>query len=311
MSVRNIPSFPALRAFEAAARLGSFVLASEELHLTPSAISHQVRALEGHFGRLLFMRRNRQVELTPEGRALLGRLTPAFDALEAACGEVRRVPTAQALSVHCAPSFASKWLGPRLPLFMRRHPGISIRLSVSADPVDLVRHQEIDLVIAYGPVMPRRGVMVETLGVEQVAALAAPELDRLCSPVDAATQPRLPRLESAVSPVRWSDWFSLNGLVLPRAGPAPRPSFDRGALAVSAAVQGLGAVLESTRFAQEEIARGELVMLGGRALRAVPRELHFLCYRASQRDLSRIQAFREWLLEILGQEPAQAEPVWG
>lgn len=309
--MRQIPSFLALRAFEAAARLGSFVLASEELHLTPSAISHQVRSLEAHFDRLLFVRRNRQVALTPEGRGLLGRLTPALDAIEAACAEVGRGPAVQTLCVHCAPSFASKWLGPRLPLFMRRHPGIGIRLSASADPIDLMRHEELDLVIAYGPVPPRRGVVVEGLGVEQVAALAAPDVGRMHDPLDASALRRLVLIESAVSPVRWADWCGLNGVALPAAGAASRPSFDRGALAVSAAVQGLGAVLESTRFAQEEIARGELVLLGGRAMRSVPRTLHFLCTRTAQRELPRVVAFREWLLETLARESVDAEPVWG
>ncbi len=306
--MRQIPSFLALRAFEAAARLESFVLASEELHLTPSAISHQVRALEEHFGRLLFVRRNRQVELTPEGGSLLRRLTPALDALEAACAETGRAPPAQTLCVHCAPSFASKWLGPRLPLFMRRHPGIAIRLSASAEPIDLARQEGLDLVIAYGTVAPRRGVVVEALGVEQVAALAAPDLARQCEPLDPAALLRLTLIESAVSPVRWGEWFDLNGLAPPAAAPAPRPSFDRAALAVSAAVQGLGVVLESTRFAQEEIARGELVLLGGRAVRPVPRELHFLCFRAAQRDLPKVLAFRGWLLETLGRERVDAAP---
>lgn len=304
--MRQLPSLPAIRAFEAAARLGSFVLASEELHLTPSAISHQVRALEAHLGCLLFVRGHRQVALTPQGRGLLGRLTPALDAIEAACAEAGRGPAVQTLCVHCAPSFASKWLGPRLPLFMRRHPGIGIRLSASADPIDLMRHEALDLVIAYGPVAPRRGIVAEGLGVEQVAALAAPETARLHDPLDAAALRRLVLIESAVSPVRWADWFGLNGVALPSGG-ASRPSFDRGALAVSAAVQGLGAVLESTRFAQEEIARGELVLLGGGAMRPVPRTLHFLCTRAAQRELPRVVAFREWLLETLGEEPAGAE----
>ena len=309
--MRQIPSFLALRAFEAAARLGSFVLASEELHLTPSAISHQVRALEAHLGRRLFVRRNRSVEPTQEGRGLLGRLTPALDALEAACLEAGRAEVAQTLRVHCAPSFASKWLGPRLPLFMRRHPGIGIRLSASAEPIDLARHEGLDLVIAYGAVPPRRGIVVESRRGEPGAARGAPGAGRRPDTRAAAALGRLTLIESAVSPVRWADWFALNGLALPAAGAAPRPSFDRGALAVSAAVQGLGVVLESTRFARDEIARGELVPLGGGASRAVPRELHFLCTRAAQRDLPTVLAFREWLLEALGQEPAEAGPVWG
>ena len=298
--MRQIPSFLALRAFEAAARLESFVLASEELHLTPSAVSHQVRALEGHFGCLLFARRNRRVEPTAEGQHLLRRLTRTFDALEAACAEVGRASQAQTLAVHCAPSFASKWLGPRLPLFMQDHPEISIRLSSSADPVDLVRQEGLDLVVAYGQAVTRRGIVVEPLGVEQVAALATPGLDTLFDPSSPAPLACLTLIESVLSPVRWPEWFAANRLSHLAADPASRPSFDRGALAVSAAVQGLGVALESTRFAQDEIARGELVLLGGQTSCCISREMHFLCYRASQRNLPKILAFRTWLLETLG-----------
>ncbi|MBE7204521.1 MAG: LysR family transcriptional regulator, partial [Parafilimonas terrae] len=112
--MRRIPSFPALRAFESAARLGSFARASEELHLTPSAVSHQIRALERGFERPLFRRANRQATLTADGERLLAGLSDAFDAIEAVCAELKP-PAASlkaALAVHCTPSFAAKWLGP-------------------------------------------------------------------------------------------------------------------------------------------------------------------------------------------------------
>src|SRR5262245_57158106 len=130
--MRKIPNFVLLRAFEAAARLQSFSLAAHELHLTPSAISHQVRELEECFGRALFLRSHRRVDLTPEGRRLFESLTRVLDALEACCAEVNLAPSGQVLSVYCAPSFAVKWLGPRLPAFTKDHPGITIRLSSGA-----------------------------------------------------------------------------------------------------------------------------------------------------------------------------------
>ena len=104
-------------------------------------------------------------------------------------------------------------------------------------------------------------------------------------------------IESAVSPVQWSDWFALNGLSSPKR--AERPSFDRGALSVSAAAQGLGFALESTRFAEDELKSGELVRAGGGRLRDIQREMHFLCYRTVQRDLKKIVAFRRWLLAAI------------
>jgi hypothetical protein len=115
--------------FVPTARLQSFALAAHELHLTPSAISHQVRELEEVFGRALFLRAHRRVELTAEGRRLLEGLTRVLDALEASCAEVNLAASGQVLSVYCAPSLAVKWLGPRLPTFAKKHPDISIRLS--------------------------------------------------------------------------------------------------------------------------------------------------------------------------------------
>ena len=102
-------------------------------------------------------------------------------------------------------------------------------------------------------------------------------------------------INSVMNPVRWTDWFALNELPLPTTGAGP--SFDRGALAIAAAVQGLGLALESTRFAQEELAKGELVPVGGGRFRSVTRELHFLCYRVAQQQHPKIAAFRKWLLD--------------
>ena len=127
--MQRTPSLHALRAFEAAARLGSFARASEELHLTPSAISHQVRALERHFGRALFVRASRQVILTTDGERLLAALSQAFNTIHAVCAELSPPARKQDLSVHCTPSFAGKWLGPRLPSFLTQHLSVNIRLS--------------------------------------------------------------------------------------------------------------------------------------------------------------------------------------
>jgi len=291
--MRRIPGFVLLRAFEAAARLENFTLAALELHLTQSAISHQVRKLEDYFGRALFIRRNRRVELTPEGRRLLESLSRVFDAIEAACGEVTLAPDAQVLALHCSPSLATKWLGPMLPEFMQTHPDITIRLTSGAEPVDLTRSQELDIVITYGAVQERPGIVSVALGAEHIAPLCSPSLLR-----DSASIARqvggLTLIDSQLSKVTWADWFALNGLALPHR---PRPSFDRASLAISAAVDGLGVILESTRLAEKEIARGELVEVGARVFRPIMRETHFLSYRANEQQTRKIAACRTWILE--------------
>lgn len=292
--MQRTPSLHALRAFEAAARLGSFARASKELHLTPSAISHQVRALEQHFARPLFMRANRQVILTPDGERLLAGLSQAFGTIQDVCAELSPRPRSQDLSVHCTPSFAAKWLGPRLPRFMVEHANINLRLSSSADLPDLMRHEEIDVAIAYGSAPKVRGVATRSLGQEEIAALCSPEYAAAHRAGEAKDFDRIVLLESSFSPVRWSDWFAHNGL-----RPSSRrsgPSFDRGSLVVAAAAQGLGVALETTRFAQAELDAGSLVRLGDGRFRSIEREMHFLCYRTRDQNAQKIRRFSDWVL---------------
>lgn len=296
--MRRLPSFHALRAFEAAARLGSFVRASEELHITASAVSHQVRSLEDYFGRPLFVAGARAKVLTEDGARLSAGLVHAFDAIETACAEVTpRVSTAT-LTVHCAPSFAAKWLGPRLSRFMEHHPSISIRMSSGAGSYDLIRNEMTDVAIIYGNVPVGLGVSVEPLGEEDITALCSPSLAAGLPGYGRRSMMGLPLIESSVSPIRWSDWFAANGLG--RHPQTPTTGFDRGALVVSAAVQGMGVALETERFVEAELTSGQLVTLGGGRFRAIRRVLHHLISRTGPQVPHRVRVFRSWLLEEVG-----------
>lgn len=300
--MRKIPNFFALRAFEAAARHQSFSLGAAELNLTPSAVSHQVRELEEHFGIPLFVRANRRVEATAEGRRLFESLSRTFDALEAACNDVGAAAREQVLTVHCAPSLAVKWLGPRLPQFMQAHPDIAIRLSSGAEPLDLTRAREVDVAISYGIAREGTGVEVTALGPERIVPLCSP---RLVDPSRTAAVliASLPLIDSQLSRVTWPEWFEQNGLRLP---PVTRTSFDRAALAISAAADGMGVALESVRLAEREIARGELVELGGGAFAPLERDTHFLSCRSEQLDVGKVDRFKTWLLREAGVTTATA-----
>lgn len=298
--MRKHPNFASLRAFEAAARLESFAAAAEELHQTPSAISHQIRNLESLFGTALFVRHSRHVELTEAGARLSVRLTAALNAIEGACAELMPDPGALNLSVHCSPSFASKWLGPRMSVLMKGDAPLSIRLTSNATPIDLGRHEEIDIAITYGPPPERQGITVEPLGEETVVPMAAPALGGEAA-LSVAQLARLPLIDSQLSPIRWPEWFRGHGRELPRG--VIGPSFDRGALVISAAVDGLGVALESVRFAEDELASGKLRVLQGEDFQPIQRRIHFLCYRAAQRDSLKVRRFREWLLETLATSP--------
>ena len=291
--MRRLPPLPALRAFEAAARLGSFAAAAAELSLTPSAISHQVRALERWFGRPLFERGARRVTVTDEGRRLLAQLTQAFDLIHDSCAALRPPAQRRELAVHCAPSFASKWLSPRLARFMQAHPSITLRLTSSAEAPDLRQSKEIHLAITYGPPPAAPAVEVESLGDELTVPLCAPRLLPSAEPPTPDVVVQLPLIESKLNPVHWADWCRLNGVALPESA---RPSFDRGSLAIAAAVDGVGVALESVRFAETEIARGDLVVVDGPRFQRIARATHFLCWRRSERDHPALVAFRDWLL---------------
>jgi DNA-binding transcriptional LysR family regulator len=195
---------------------------------------------------------------------------------------------------------SAKWLSPRLAAFMQAHPHITIRLSSSAESADLLKDPALDADIACGLPSPCAGVAVEPLGREEIVPLASP---RLVGESGAPTPRDVLRhtpIESKLNPVHWADWCRMNGLRLPDRA---RPSFDRGSLAVAAAVDGLGIALETTRFAQVELARGDLVVLDGPDFHRVIRDTHFLCYRRVDRDETRIVALREWLHAQLAAAP--------
>lgn len=299
--MRRLPPLPALRAFEAAARLGSFASAAAELSLTPSAISHQVRALEAWFERPLFVRGVRRVVLTDEGRRLLGQVTQAFDLIHDSCATLRPPTQRRELAVHCSPSFAAKWLSPRIAQFMKAQPSITLRLTSGAEPPDLRHGSGVQVAITYGAPPAHAGVEVADLGRELTVPMCAPRLfgegPPPASPQDVV---RLPLIESKLNPVHWADWCRLNGVRLPEA---PRPSFDRGSMAVSAAVDAVGVALESVLFAEPELARGELVLLDGPKFRQIERATHFLCWRDAERDRPALVAFRDWLLAQLAAQP--------
>lgn len=294
--MRKIPNFVLLRAFEAAARLESFTLAAKELHLTQSAISHQVRELEDYFGKTLFLRKNRKVEATLEGRRLLDSLSRVFDVIETACSEVTLAPSSQVLALHCAPSFAAKWLSPRLPEFIRNNPNISIRLTSGAEPIDLIRNQEIDMCISYQHAVERPGIFTMSLGEEKIMPMCAPGLIEPKTPVKDMLS-RLTLIESSLNHFTWENWFERNGLKNPSA---KKMAFDRAALSISAAADGIGAVLESVRFAEKEILRGELVELGEGLFLPISQETHFLSYRVSEQNNKKITLFKEWLCTKAG-----------
>ena len=282
-----LPNLSFLRAFEAAARNGSFQEAATELHLSPSAVSHAIRKLELELGAALFEREGRRVRLTSDGEALVRHVGPAFDDLRRGM-DLIYAHGPKILRIHSAPSFAAQWLTPRLPGFLSTHPDMEIRLSAGTDYTRFA-NDEFDVDIVYGR-PNQEGVIVLPLGEEIVTPLCIPKLASLIRRPEDLLRHAL--IDSDNKKVRWPDWFAANGL----SAPPPRGMrFDRSFLAISAAVYGLGIALESTRLAEKEIADGSLVaILSGKAkdIRYVG---HFLVFPriALRRQVLRI--FADWI----------------
>ncbi len=166
--MRKIPPLKSVQAFEAASRLGSFVAAADELHLTPSAISHQIRALELRLGIALFHRAHRSIELTDIGRRYAESVSEALNLIESSTRSIERAGKSDILTIHSVPSIAAQWLMPRLSRFSAMHTDIDVRLNASSAPVDLAAG-EADFDIRYGHFFPDAGVMVEPFPAETIA----------------------------------------------------------------------------------------------------------------------------------------------
>lgn len=279
-------SLLAVRAFEAAARLGSFKAAAEHLNLSPSAVSHAIRRLEADLSVRLFKRSGRMVQLNPAGENLLRHVSRGLEEIEHGMSVVAG-RTSNLLRLHCAPSMATQWLMPRLRR-LTSEAGIEIRLSAGIDYSRFV-DDEFDADIVYGST-PREGLLSLPLGEEIVAPLCTPELGRRIE--TAADLKACPLIESESKRVRWSDWFERNGLS------APMPSgsrFDRSFMAISAAVDGMGVALESTRLAERELARGDLVQPLLDRAEDVRYVGHHLSVAPRARSSATLRCFLAWL----------------
>jgi DNA-binding transcriptional LysR family regulator len=286
MLLSNVP-ISAIRAFEAAARTGSFRNAANELHLTPSAVSHAIRKLESAMSTTLFERGARSVRLTPAGENLMRHAGAAFDNLRRGIEEVAgRGP--QLLRVHSAPSFAAQWLAPRLGRFIAAEPKLEVRLAASTEYARF-SNDDFDLDIVYGE--PKaEGSEIVSLAEETITPLCTPEIaKRIRKPKDLFNQVLI---RSEVKQVQWHQWFAANGLEPPAIHGM---RLDRSFLAIAMASSGLGVTLESTLLAESEIETGKLIApLAGRSvdIRYVG---HHLVFPRSSKQRRPVRAFAEWI----------------
>lgn len=285
----SVPPVASLQAFEAVARRRSFALAATELHLTASAISHQVARLESQLGVRLFERSAHGVRLSTAGDAYLSRVGGALSAIASATDDLRQ-GVSNSLYVHSAPSLASLWLMPRLRAFAQAHPDISLNLSAAHTHSDFALGQA-DIDIRYGvPQWPN--LVVEPLFEERIVPLASPAFiqeHRLKRPEHLLD---VPLIQSTVSVVQWPDWFA--AFTDQRAPDRFSVRFDRAQMSLEAAMQGLGVALESTTNAGRHIAERKLRPVFGLD-KAIKVKAHFAVYPARHARRPPVEAFLGWL----------------
>lgn len=301
--MRKRISIKALQAFEAAARLGSFALAAEDLAVTPSAISHQIKLLEEQLGVRLFERVHRSVVLTEPGRLYAAEVTGAFARIEAATQNVANAGAGAVLTVHCSPSLATQWLMRRLARYNELHPELDIRLHASVAPADLTQGV-VDVDIRYDPPPPAAGLVMTPFPDDTVVPMCAPALAQGLRPIQGPEDlGRHTLIHSEVTMLGWPDWAKRHRKA--RLDMDRGPRFDRSFMAISAAADGLGICLDTLTLAEQELKTGKLVVPF--PTEGVKVTGHGFYTLRSKADLPKIRDFREWIMGEVAKTCAWAE----
>ncbi|KRE17290.1 hypothetical protein ASE66_30830 [Bosea sp. Root483D1] len=288
--VTGLPPLSAVRAFEAAARHGSFTRAAAELGMTQAAVSYQIKLLEERLGLPLFQRQARRVILTEAGERLGISVTDAFDGLRGAFAAVTE--TAEGvLSIQAMPTLAANWLAPRLGLFQCANPSLAIRLV----PRAIQRESEADdcdvAILRGSGQWP--GLEAHWLMTNEYSPLCGPglfrHLGRAPEPSDLLAVPRFG------CPKSWASWFAAAGLSSASLPNEPRIDLVVQQYEVTAALAGNGAVMAQPAFFRRELNQGVLVQPFDVMLR--DGQDYWLAYPARRRNSRKIRLFRDWLLK--------------
>ncbi|MEO0822182.1 MAG: transcriptional regulator GcvA [Pseudomonadota bacterium] len=299
----RLPPLTALRAFEAASRHMSFAKAAEELHVTPAALSYQIKSLEEHLQVSLFHRLNRAVALTDEGRALMPRVAEGFAALTEGVRAVEAMRDDSALTITAGPGFTAKWLAPRFFRFAAAHPEMELRFVASLKVLDFDRDR-IDVAIRFGESEPAEQYS-EVLIEEFMLPVASPEVAALYTTPEALLEATLLHDDSIAllyddnvahlsRQVGWPAWFATAGLGEPAAA-LRGPRFSNADHAIDGAVEGGGVALARGSLAERDIAAGRLAIVVPLGLDGIGR-YRFVCKPGAERT-PRISTLLDWLRE--------------
>jgi LysR family transcriptional regulator, glycine cleavage system transcriptional activator len=291
---RTLLPLNALRVFEAAARHLSFTRAADELAVTPAAVGQHIRALEDLLGVVLFIRTARALQLTPEATRALPALRDGFLRFEEAVASMQAAQNNHVLTISVAPSFASKWLVPRLDAYLHGKPDMQVRV-LATDKLTDFAQENIDLALRYGP-GDYADVVSEKLMDESVVAVAAPALAKtLKAPKDLAAAALL-HDDSLLDDPQASSWdMWLQAAQVEGVNPKRGLRFNLSAMAIEAAVAGKGVVLAKAQLAEADIAAGRLVPLFGKNGGRAASFAYWMVAPAPQWQQKKVKAFVAWL----------------
>ncbi|MBB4566085.1 LysR substrate-binding domain-containing protein [Rhizobium leucaenae] len=284
----------ALRVFEAAARHGSFTRAGDELGMTQTAVSYQIKLLEENVGEPLFLRRARQIALTDAGERLAPKVAEAFSMLQDAVASVSG-DAETTLLIHSTPTFASQWLARHLGSFQLRHPNIAVRLATSDKIIDFSREPS-DIAIRSGRgTWP--GLRAHLLMKVNFTPMLSPALAASIGGVHTPADLLKLRIIDAGDPW-WLQWFEAAGVPDPGLQGRPKSRLGAQSFEASAAIAGQGVAVLTPEFYADDIAAGRLIQ---------PFDIlcndgsnYWLAYPESRRHTPRIRAFRHWILGEFG-----------
>lgn len=299
MSRRLRPSLTALQTFEAAARLGSFRRASDELSLTQSAISRQIRGLEAMLGIRLFELVRQRVVLTELGARYLIDVRRTIDGLEESTLRVMALAGgAEIINLATLPTFGSRWLIPRLPSFLTDHPGAIVNFTTRLSPFDFTL-ESFDAAIHFG-LESWPGAVMTRLLTERMVPVCSPDFRSRHGIKLATDLSSLPLLQQTTRPTAWTDWFGTIGESSENAERGAR--FDQFTMLTQAAISGLGAALLPEFLIEEELRTRRLMVIGDQYLETD--QAYYLVVPEGKTEICLIDEFRKWIVAAARGRPS-------
>lgn len=292
---RRLPSTQALLCFEAAARHQSYTRAAQELALTQGAVSRQVAALEELVGVPLFKRTQHGMVLTPAGADYARQVAQRLDGLERDTLDLRgRQGEGDRISIVSVPTFATRWLIPRLPQLAKVQPQLQVHIEARSRPFLFSDLQVEAALFAGTPGQVRQwaGTQADWLFDEEVVPVCSPDLLRGGRSVAPHALAEMPLLQQSTRPEGWRQWFDAQGVDAERALAGPR--YELFSMQAAAAEAGLGVALMPTLLVQEELASGRLVVACNRPLRG---QRGYYLVRPEAVERPALALFKAWLLE--------------